>query len=233
MVNLYKKCYPAIFILMLMIVCACSSKTTPESVAEKIRNNEELLKEDYDVMMDYMADVISTFLENANNDDKANAIMTLEKMEDDDLIGLFEEKVPGFSEAVVTSFFLGAGADIDRTQFYPKGIKAQGAECGSSTESKSKSGELTGDDYAGMVDYMYEAMEEIEVINRTADPSDTDGVFEMIKEVVAEYPMVPDYYEATVKALRDNSQELENSGVDEQKLGRVLDCQARGWLRFW
>lgn len=105
--------------------------------------------------------------------------------------------------------------------------------CSSSIESKIESGELTGDDYVEMVDYIYEAMEQLEVINSTEDPSDIEGVTEMIKEVAAEYPMVPEYYGAIVKALRDKSPELENSGVDEQKLGRIIDYQGRGWLRFW
>lgn len=93
--------------------------------------------------------------------------------------------------------------------------------------------ELSADDYNEMVNYMYEAMSEMEVINRTADPSDYDYLMSEINEIAEDYPYVPEFYSACMKAMNNGSPNFNQNTVDMQKFGRVVDCMARGWGRFW
>lgn len=95
------------------------------------------------------------------------------------------------------------------------------------------SDKLTGEDYEDMVDYMYEAMCEINEINQTTDPSDVEYAASAGQEVAREYPDVPEYFEIVMTAVRDKDPEIENSNVDTTKLARVIDCMGRGWGVFW
>lgn len=84
-----------------------------------------------------------------------------------------------------------------------------------------------------MTDYMYDAMSEIETINRTYDPSDFDGVMEAGREVAKEYPNFKIYFSTCMDAMDKNDPAIENSKLDRDKLARVIHCVARGWDMFW
>lgn len=101
---------------------------------------------------------------------------------------------------------------------------------GAATEQAAD--EYSADDYKEMVDYMYEAMETINEINQTLDPSDVQGAQELASEVASDYPDVKEYYEICFEAARNGNSEFEK-GADLDKMARIIDCQARGWLRFW
>ena len=104
----------------------------------------------------------------------------------------------------------------------------------SSINSRIEKGEkLSAADYEYMVDYMYDAMSELENINRTYDPSDTEGVMEAGREVAKEYPYFDEYLAACMSALNNNNEEFNNSKADADKMARVVDCVARGWAMFW
>ncbi|MCH5230986.1 MAG: hypothetical protein J1F43_04240 [Muribaculaceae bacterium] len=108
------------------------------------------------------------------------------------------------------------------------------ASCGSSISDKIKDSKaLSAADYSEMVDYMYEAMCDMEQINRTADPYDQESLMASIHEVTQEYPLVPLYYTACMKAVNSDSENFNKNTVNMQKFGRVVDCMARGWGKFW
>lgn len=108
------------------------------------------------------------------------------------------------------------------------------ASCGSSISDKIKEGKaLTGEEYNEMVEYMYDAMSEMEVINRTADPSDYESLMSDIHEVVEAYPLVPVYYRVCLNAVTSDSENFNKNTVNLVKFGRVTDCMGRGWGKFW
>lgn len=104
--------------------------------------------------------------------------------------------------------------------------------CSKNLKEKQQDGELSAADYGEMVDYMYDAMVTLNDINQTADPSDMEGTQELIKEVVAEYPEVRNYYEICIAGFKNGDSEFEK-GIDESKMARIIDCDARGWINFW
>ena len=105
---------------------------------------------------------------------------------------------------------------------------------GNSLDSKIEKGEsLSEEDYVYMTDYMYDAMSEIETINRTYDSYDVEGVMEAGHEVAKEYPNFKIYFSTCMEAMDKNDPALENSKLDRDKLARVIHCVARGWDMFW
>ena len=108
------------------------------------------------------------------------------------------------------------------------------ASCGSSISDKIKDNKaLSAEDYSEMVDYMYEAMCDMEVINRTADPYDQESLMANIHEVTQDYPLVPLYYITCMNAVNSDSENFNPNTVDIQKFGRVMDYMSRGWGKFW
>ncbi|MBD5183475.1 MAG: hypothetical protein HDS97_01070 [Bacteroidales bacterium] len=108
--------------------------------------------------------------------------------------------------------------------------------CGGSESLNSKiekNEKLSESDYEYMVDYMYDAMSEIEVINQTYDPSDAQGVMEAGREVASEYPEFPKYFVVCTNAMEEKDPAIENSALDRDKFSRVIHCVARGWDMFW
>lgn len=105
---------------------------------------------------------------------------------------------------------------------------------GGSLKSKIEKGEpLSGEDYAYMVDYMYDAMSEIEMINRSYEASDTEGVMEAGREVAKKYPDFKIYFITCWDAISEQDPEIEKSDLNQDKLARVIDCKFRGWDMFW
>lgn len=108
------------------------------------------------------------------------------------------------------------------------------AGCGSSLSDKIKENKaLSAEDYSEMVDYMYEAMCDLEEINRTAYPYDQESLRASIHEVTQEYPLVPVYYTACMNAVNSDAENFNPNTVDIQKFGRAMDCMGRGWGKFW
>lgn len=105
--------------------------------------------------------------------------------------------------------------------------------CGSSSKIESNgNGDYSASDYAVMVDYMYDAMVEMDEINQTADPSDLEGVKSLCKQVVHEYPNAKEYLNACTQAIADENEKLLEK-ASEEKLSIIMDCAARGWLNQW
>lgn len=115
-----------VVLIMILVMNGCSSTNSPQDVASKIENNEELTKQDYDIMMDYIDDNLKSFVENAKEDQDA-ALNDLRDWKDDKLLVIFDKKIPGYSEAVFTSLLCGGDGNIDRTEFYPKSIMMEGS----------------------------------------------------------------------------------------------------------
>lgn len=106
--------------------------------------------------------------------------------------------------------------------------------CGGSLTDKLREGkELSTNDYTEMINYLYDAMSDMENVNRTANPYDTEELMEQIHEITEEYPAVPLYYEACVKAFREGNKNFNEVKEDPSKFARVMDCMARGWGKFW
>ena len=105
--------------------------------------------------------------------------------------------------------------------------------CSSSPKVEANSdGEYSSSDYAEMVDYMYAAMSEMEVINRTADPSDLEEVRSLCQQVVREYPYAKQYLNAYIQAIADENEKLLEE-ADKEKLSIVIDYSERGWFNQW
>lgn len=107
-----------------------------------------------------------------------------------------------------------------------------GIMIGCSSSKVKDSDDYSASDYAEMVDYMYDAISEMEVINRTADPSDLDHVKYLCQQVVSEYPYAKEYLIVCQQAIADDNEKLIEK-ADEEKLDRILDCAARGWFNQW
>lgn len=104
--------------------------------------------------------------------------------------------------------------------------------CGSSSKVESNgNGEYSASDYAEMVDYMYDAMVEMDEINQTADPSDPEGVKALCMQVVHEYPYAKDYLRACREAIDRGDTKAES--IDPEKFDIIMDCFARGWFNVW
>ena len=104
---------------------------------------------------------------------------------------------------------------------------------GSLSEKIQEGKDLLGEDYSEMVGYMYEAMSEMEEINRTAGPSDYKSLMADIREITQDYPMVPVFYDVCLKAMNSDSKNFNKKTVNLQKFGRVMDFMCRCWGKFW
>lgn len=103
---------------------------------------------------------------------------------------------------------------------------------GKGENASEQTDEYSSGDYKEMVDYMYEAMEAMNEINHTLDPSDIQGAQELASEVASEYPDAKEYFEICSEAARNGNSEFEK-GADSEKMARIMDCYARGWFKFW
>lgn len=121
----------ALWMLLLVCACSCSSGPTPESVAKKIHNNEQLTREDYDVMMDYLDDRIGDVMGNLIDEDESGTVNAMMELKDDELVELFDDRLPGYSKAMFLSYMVSGSSDaVNRSAFYPKGIEGEDKEKG-------------------------------------------------------------------------------------------------------
>lgn len=109
---------------MIVMLNSCSASEGPKKVAGKIENNEQLTKEDYDIMMDYIMDKATSVFENIRNGDEEGSVGAVLELKDDELFNAFEKILPSYEEAVIQYLMFGFNPkEIDRSRYYPASIK--------------------------------------------------------------------------------------------------------------
>lgn len=104
--------------------------------------------------------------------------------------------------------------------------------CSKSSDKKAQDNDLDAEDYAEMVAYISEAMDEFETINSNYGPNEAEEALGLMREVVTEYPEVKTYMNACLEAYNNDNPEFKE-GVDESEMAQLMDYQSRGWLKFW
>lgn len=106
------------------------------------------------------------------------------------------------------------------------------AGCSKSLEEKINDNELKAEDYAEMVDYIFDAMDYRNTIDTIYSEDETEEAAPFIADVVEEYPLVPLYSTACVRAVSNNDPEFAKS-VSASKMAELMQYQLRGWLNLW
>lgn len=110
---------------IILTLSSCSSSYGPKDVAEKIENNEELTKEDYDIMMDYIEEKLTPFFENIRNEDESGSVNVALELNDDEIFKAFEKKLPDYETTLIQYLMFGFNPkEINRSRYYPASIKS-------------------------------------------------------------------------------------------------------------
>lgn len=103
------------------------AKSEEDKVLDKINKKEQLTKSDYDVMMEYVLAKIDQMVEIGKSNDKSRGEKYAIDLKNDKYVEPFLAKLPkNFSDEVTMNRFL--GIDVVLSDYYPKGMKIEGAD---------------------------------------------------------------------------------------------------------